>query len=439
MKQLLEGNELLLEVPDCHSTGKAPVVHLANGLTLDEDNCFSSPTLIIGSTGSGKSTLMSQFRRPVLKQAKSNGDIVVTFCAKPEMLKEAEEEDVIISITSKKPVSCWNIFLEPAHSENPYITLREITETLFAEAREKTTQLFFPNAARDLFYGTCCYMFDYGRANNIVFTNADLVEFLETTPVHGTPDCPGWIDLADKFPEYFGSARDYIGENGSDQGLGVLSELRTLISSVFYGSFAAEGTFSAIGTLKEGGRNIYVHYDYANAGYSSLIVLKVIIELLLKRGMSQSSNHKVWFFLDEFSLLPKIRHTLTDALSLGRDPGSNGKGGVRIIAAIQSAQLMCKHYTPTEAKTLLSLFPNMICLRVMDEMSREIISSRYGKAHYIYTIGGIGDKTNVIHSVENVISDTHFSMITKKGQAICSLPAISSHPFFFDGYRKEYE
>ena len=52
MKQLLEGNELLFEVPDCHSTGKAPVVHLENGLTLDEDNCFSSPTLILGSAAS---------------------------------------------------------------------------------------------------------------------------------------------------------------------------------------------------------------------------------------------------------------------------------------------------------------------------------------------------------------------------------------------------
>ena len=439
MKQLLEGNELLFEVPDCHATGKAPVVHLANGLTLDEDNCFYSPTLIIGAVGTGKSTLMKKCKKSILQEAKQNGDNVVIFCAKPEMLEDAEDGDPIISITSKNPDSCWNIFLEMANSDNPYITLREISETLFAEAREKTTQIFFPNAARDLFHGTCRYLFDYGRENDIQFTNADLVEFLTTTPIHGTPDCPGWLDLADRLPEYFGAARVYIGDYESEEGKGVLSELRTLVSSVLYESFASEGTFSAIGSMNKEGVKIYLYYDYANAGFSSLTVMKIILELLLKASMKTDRKHKTWFLLDEFSLLPKIRHTLTDALSLGRDPGSNGKGGVRIIAAIQSAQLMCNHYTPTEAKTLLSLFPNMICLRVMDEMSREIISSRYGKAHYLYTIGGIGDKTNNIYSVENVISDTHFSMITKKGQTICSLPAISSHPFFFDGYRKEYE
>ena len=38
--------------------------------------------------------------------------------------------------------------------------------------------------------------------------------------------------------------------------------------------------------------------------------------------------------------------------------------------------------------------------------------------------------------IEDVVSDYHFSQITKKGQAIISMPGVNSHPFFYDGYRK---
>ena len=58
MKTLIEGSELLLDVPPCSSTGKSPVVRLPHGLVLDDANCFFAPTLLVGSVGSGKSTIM---------------------------------------------------------------------------------------------------------------------------------------------------------------------------------------------------------------------------------------------------------------------------------------------------------------------------------------------------------------------------------------------
>ena len=152
--------------------------------------------------------------------------------------------------------------------------------------------------------------------------------------------------------------------------------------------------------------------------------------------MRADSNHKTWFFLDEASLIPKS-NVLIDALSLARDPGSNGKGGVRVIMALQSARLMTHQYSKEEAEILLSLFPNVISLRVSDPMSRAVVSERYGKAHYLYSYAGVGEKIHHQDSVEDVVSDYHFSQITKKGQAIISMPGISSHPFLYDGYRKE--
>lgn len=435
MKKLVEGNELLYHVPACHTTGKEPVVRLQHNLILDDGNCFESPVLIEGNVGTGKTCLMEEIMNPVLKYAEKVGDNVVIFCAKPDMLRYTRPEDSVISINNKDPLSCWNIFAEIEASDNPELTLREIATELFAEVEEKTMQPFFPQAARDIFYQTCRYMYDYSKQKGTSFSNAELVDFLETTPIHSTEDKPGWVDLASMYPNYFGMLRDYIG-NGSEQGLGCLSELRTLISRTLFGCFAAEsGAFSAVNALKKGGRRIFLYYDYANSGHSTLSVLHIINDLLLKQAMRADAEHKTWFFFDEGSLLPKS-NVLMDALSLGRDPGSNGKGGVRIIMALQSARLMTHHYTQQEAETLLSLFPNVIALRVSDPMSRAIVSERYGKAHYQYSYAGVGEKIHYHDSIEEVVSDYHFSQITKKGQAIISMPGISSHPFIYDGYRK---
>lgn len=434
MKKLVEGNELLLTVPVCNTTGRKPIVHLQHNLVLDDGNCFESPTLIEGNVGTGKTYLLKNLMNPILDYCERSGDNVVIFCAKPDMLRYRRNGDPVISIESMDPDSCWNIFAEMKASRNPVFTLREIATEFFAEAEEKSTQIFFPQAARDIFHSTGRYMYDYSLKRGISFSNADLVNFLETTPVYSTDDSPGWIELASMYPTYFGMIRDYIG-NGSDQGLGCLSELRTLISRTLFGCFAAEGgRFSAIDSLKGGKKRIFLLYDYANSGHSTLSVFHIIIDLLLKQAMQADAKHKTWFFFDEGSLLPKS-NVLMDALSLGRDPGSNGKGGVRIIMALQSARLMTHHYTKEEAETLLSLFPNVIAMKVSDPMSRAIVSDRYGKAHYQYSYAGVGEKIHYHDSIEDVVSDYHFSQITKKGQAIISMPGVNSHPFFYDGYR----
>ena len=436
MKKLVEGNELLFQVPTCQVTGREPMVYLQHNLILDDGNCFESPTLIEGGVGTGKTSLMDEIMDPVLAYADKAHDNAVIFCAKPDMLRYARSSDLVISINNKQPQSCWNVFAEIEASDNPELTLREIATELFAEAEEKTMQPFFPQAARDIFYQTCRYMYDYSKEKGIDFSNAELVDFLETTPIQSTPDTLGWVELASMYPKYFGMLRDYIG-NGTEQGLGCLSELRTLISRTLFGCFAAEnGRFSAVKALKEGSKRIFLYYDYANSGHSTLSVFHIIMDLLLKQAMSSDSMHKTWFFLDEGSLLPKS-NVLMDALSLGRDPTGNGKGGVRILMAVQSARLMTHHYTQQEAETLLSLFPNVIALRVSDPMSRKIISDRYGKAHYQYSYAGVGEKIHYHDSIEEVVSDYHFSQITKKGQAIISMPGISAHPFIYDGYRKK--
>lgn len=167
---------------------------------------------------------------------------------------------------------------------------------------------------------------------------------------------------------------------------------------------------------------------------TALPLFRLLLDLMLQQSMSPTLNHKVWFLLDEFSLLPKVE-SLTDALSFGRDPSGNGRGGARIIAAVQSVQLLTRHYSEAEAKTLMSLFPNLITMRVMDPMSRAAFADRYGTARVIYRYMGEGNRPVTTDCEQKVVTDADFSQLMKPGQALMSLPAVSPDPFIYDGFR----
>lgn len=437
MKRLLEGQQLQRTVPP--TVGRVePVVRLPGGLTLDDRSCWQYPTMLVGSVGSGKSTLIEQSRQPVLAHADRAGDTVVIFAAKPDVLRCRRPGDPVISVSATDPASRWNLFRELDASDTPDLTLREIASALFAEQKEKTTQIFFPEAAQEIFYQTVRFMRDFGRTNNIPVSNAELSEFLTRTTVFaqegaGTETDGSWQELVERYPTYFSAARDFIGDGGA-QGLGVLSEVRTMLSRLFIGSFnTADGRFSALQAVRQGGKRVFILYEPDKAR-TALPLFRLLLDLMMQQSMSAALNHKVWFLLDEFSLLPKLE-ALTDVLSFGRDPSGNGRGGVRVVAAVQSVQLLTRHYTETEAKTLLSLFPNLITLRVMDPMSRAAFADRYGTARMIYRYMGEGNRPVTTDCQQKVVTDADFSQLMKPGQALMSLPAVSPEPFIYDGFR----
>lgn len=437
MKRLLEGQQLQRTVPPTAAHAE-PVVRLPGGLTLDDRSCWQYPTMLVGNVGSGKSTLMEQIRRPVLAHADRMQDTVVIFAAKPDVLRCRRPGDPVISVSATDPANCWNLFRELDAYTAPDLTLREIAGALFAEQKKKTTQVFFPEAAQEVFYQTARFMRDFAHSKNIPVSNAELAEFLTCTPIFAEDARHGkngsWEELAERYPTYFSGTRDFLGDGGA-QGLGVLSEARTMLSRLFIGSFnTADGRFSALQAVRQGGKRVFILYEPEKAR-TALPLFRLLLDLMLQHSMSPTLNHKVWFLLDEFSLLPKLE-ALTDALSFARDPsGDNGRSGARIIAAVQSVQLLTRHYSEAEAKTLMSLFPNLITMRVMDPMSRAAFADRYGAARVIYRYMGEGNRPVTTDCEQKVVTDADFSQLMKPGQALMSLPAVSPDPFIYDGFR----
>ena len=428
IKHILEGLSILDLPPRLEGMPKAPVVHLNNGLTLD-DSVFEAPTLLLGPVGSGKSVMLERIMAPVIKHAEMMHENVIILCAKSDFLKYRRTYDPVISVDATSPESCWNIFRELSASNNQELTAREIAKSLTKDQRSEL-QPFFENAANDLLYNAIECMYEEGQMKGIPYSNWHLADFLKRASMRKDAEI-SWYDLARLRPKWFAHITDYLGNN-LGQGYGVVSELRTLIHEAFWGSFCSDcGEFSAIESLKTGGKRIFLYYDYANASEASIKIFRTILNLLLKHSVDQQNNRRTWFFLDEASLLPAT--CIADAMSLGR------AAGFRLFMTLQSAQLMTRHYKEEEAKALLSLFPNIICLKVQDSLSRAILSDRYGECLCSYSF--IAPMQKVIQHVEHrpVVADYDFSLIQKKGDAICSIPNLSTSPFFYRGYRKELE
>ena len=429
IKTVLEGLTILPNAPENNKAPIAPVVHLANGLVLS-DRDFEAATLIVGSVGSGKSVLLSDIMEPILETAEEKKENVIIFCAKKELLKYKRPQDIVVSIDTEEPAGCWNMFLEMQASKKPEITARDIAKSLTKDQRSEI-QPFFENACNDIVFNTLMSMYENGCKKNITYTNWDFVDFQKKLKVLGGEDDITWSKLAKLRPERFGHLEDYFGD-GIAQGYGITSEIRTLLHNCFWGAFASDsGEFSAIKTLKEGGKRIFLLYDFANSSEASVKILSTILNLLMKHSVDENNERRTWFFVDEASQLPPT--CIADCMSLGRS------AGFRLFMVLQSAELLTRHYSKQEAKTILSLFPNMIFLRVQDAFSRSILADRYGKCLCSYSFTDPVQKTIQHVEFRPVVADSDFSQLINKGDAICSIPSLCEAPFWYHGYRKELE
>lgn len=429
IRQVIEGTQLRDDPPQIRLTGRKPLVRLGGGLQFDDD-VLQKPTLILGQVSSGKSTLLREVAGQIFDQMEPQDNAVI-FAAKQEMITpfyHPEQGDRLISIDAARAENIWNIFKELDNSEMTEQTANELSRILFAD-HHNGMQPFFSNAAEDIFRTLLLYLHrHYLTRTSKQPSNETLVTMLLTTQlkdrvVNGKVVEKGLVSIIRENPAELGHLEKYIGDGQSalPQALGCLGELTAVLRSTFLGgAFCRPGTFSTREALN--GVRTFLLYDYARSSVGGTKLLQMILDQLLKSCIDdrKAGQRKTWFILDEYSLLSHLQYA-QNALSFGRS------AGFRLIACVQSVTLMQTSHDEAEAKSLLSLFPNVITFFTTDSETRTYLARRYGKNLSVITYMAGGMPKHELRECD-VINDWDFLKISSPGNCIVSLAGYE--PFY---------
>lgn len=428
MLQMVVSGVKLHEKMDINKNERKPVVHFSDHFTID-DSILEKPTMLMGQVGSGKSYIMKNILMPQIFAGMNSGDAAVIFATKREMVDGfyyPEKGDILFEYKATEPHNIWNIFAEMEASDDPEKTLTELCDVMFFK-HKNTIQPFFTNAPKDMLKAFVMYLYhNYECQMGKKPTNGTLIGFINTltlkdTVVNGRKQ-RGLLTLIKEEPELHHLA-DYLGDGGTAQALGVLGEFRSVINMTFQGgAFVKGGTFSVREAIRNG-RKVFLLYNFSESTESSMAFFDMILDQLIKLSL-QENQQNVWFILDEFSMIGHLQY-LESALAFGRG------NGFRIVAAIQSMQLMEKNYTKDAANCILGLFPNIVCFFTSDDKSREMVSNRYG--YNMVSITGLGGGKPELME-RKAILDSDFHKITKPGDCIVSLAGYE--PFIFRNHKE---
>jgi len=423
--EVFEGNQLYnvplkyqTHVPVCALQGIGENNSMYT-VPLDSE-LLSRHMMFLGGIGTGKTNALYQ----ILSQLRNNmnsDDVMIIFDTKGDFYNAFYRKgDIVISndntATGTNGVDYWNIFneIEQNHLEENIV---EISKTLFHEKLEKTTQPFFPNAAKDLFSAILTH-FSRNR-ETLSCDNQQLRKFLDSSP---TEELRQMLQQHDDMKAMV----SYIADDFSPQTQGVMSELQQLSREIFLGNFKKKGTLSLRNLVRaKGGKFIFIEYDIAIGSMLSPIY-SLMFDMAIKEALSRKkSEGNVYFVADEFRLLPNLSH-IDDAVNFGRSLG------VKFMIGIQNVEQLYDSYGEQRARSIMSGFSTMVSFRVNDSISKQYIKDFYGsnrkKETYLSAVQSRGIVENVRESF--VVEDWDISNL-KLGEAIIGLPGMPPFKFKF--------
>ena len=429
--QVFEGNRLEANPPSfpnqegrCHLLGRD-----ASGarctVPLSEE-LLSRHLLFLGGIGTGKTNAIFQLLFQ-LRGSMTEHDVMLIFDTKGDFYKEfCRSGDTVISNDAKATgpdgVDYWNLFGEIGAGESVEANIVEIAKTLFHERTEKTSQPFFPNAAKDLFCGILTH---FARTSGgELMDNSRLRSFLDqATAADLRAMLQSHVDMK--------AMVSYIADDRSPQTQGVLSELQQMVREILIGNFRKPGAISVRDAIRrKGGRCIFIEYDL---GIGNLLtpVYRLLLDLAIKESLCrEKSEGNVWFVIDEFRLLPNLQH-IDSGVNFGRSLGA------KFIVGAQSIEQIFHGYGESLARSILSGFMTTAAFRVNDATTREFIKGLFGKNRKRETFMASVQTRGIVESVRdaNVVEDWDIVNLAS-GQAILGLPGIMPFLFQMDRYKQ---
>ncbi|MCI6244717.1 MAG: type IV secretion system DNA-binding domain-containing protein [Eubacterium sp.] len=426
---VLFGDELKYMIP-CIKTNQ-PLLVLggtdANGVQAGipiDSAILSRHIMLLGGIGTGKTNAFFQIVNQ-LNNKMSQDDVMVIFDTKGDFYKEFYTDgDVVISndkfATGYDGLDYWNIFNEIETGEHLIESVIEISKSLFAEQCKKTNQIFFPNAAKDIFMACLLHFMRSVPPKNR--TNKNLINYINSTP---TSEIKQMLDSYDDLR----AMKSYIEKEDSAQTQGVMSVLQQVVREVFVGNFAKTGTLSLKGLVrKKGKRKIFIEYDLS-IGKMLSPIYSLMFDMAIKEALSRKrSTGSVYFITDEFRLLPNLEH-IDDAVNFGRSLG------IKFMIGIQNVEQIYECYGEQRARSILSGFLTSFSFRVNDAKSREYIQQLYGKNQKVEAYLPTNQSKGLIENQReaNVVEDWDVSNLII-GQAIIGMPNVEPFIFRFNEY-----
>lgn len=431
--EVLCGNRLSLELPETLDIAYGKAAFCLTGKNGEGNKqaipitpeLLSKHILLLGGIGTGKTNAFYGMISEI-KQQMMDEDVMVVFDTKGDFYDAFYQSgDVVISndetATGSNGVNYWNVFNEVAADARGMEAITEIARMLFAEACEKTNQIFFPNAARGIFEA-CLYHFMKSRPYER--TNQDLMQYIQSVT--------SWElrDMLLLYPQ-FRALTSYISGDDSPQTQGVLSELQQVCRDVFIGNFAEAGTLSIRDLVRsKGGKTVFIEYDLS-VGKTLTPVYSLLFDLAIKEALCRKrSSGNVYFIIDEFRLLPYLQH-IDDAVNFGRSLG------VKFMIGLQNVEQVYENYGEERARSILSGFQSLFAFRLNDAASREHVQEYYGKNRKREAyIPVVQTKGMVEETREGQVVEDWDILNLRTGQAIVGL--LENEPFLyqFDLYDK---
>ncbi|MFT3832635.1 MAG: type IV secretion system DNA-binding domain-containing protein [Micropruina sp.] len=339
-----------------------------SGLGFD-DVTLGKHTLFLGSIGSGKTVGMSALVGS-LRQGLGPEDVLVFFDSKGDYIEQFHRPgDVTLSASPSSSFPNerrWNLFdeLTDVPPERLPETVGELTASLVAdlEGPRASNNRIWTNMAQDLL---AALIIVYVRSGNR-YTNRDIRAMSDKlTAAQMRSFIEPHVDLR--------GTLQYIAKDDSNTTVSVMIFLQQAIRQVFSSTFREAGDFSVRGFLKQrGGRALFLEYD-VSLGTTLGPVFRTLIDIALKESLGRNRTPgRVVMVLDEFALLPPLRH-MDAGLNFGRSLG------MRFVVGTQNVGQIRETYGEGLANSILGGFGTVFAFRLFDQLSRDYIAQRFGR------------------------------------------------------------
>ncbi len=341
----------------------------SNGKFKFDEESLSKHFLFLGSPGSGKTNAIFQFVDVIKNQMMTDDDVMIVFDTKGDYESHFfnASSDIIVSNLSSNVH--WNLFDEISYDSKELWDLDayEISLEIFDEASKRSKEAYFPMAAADVTSATLSAILRGSEKSGYHPTNQDLLKVL------GNGRSDDLIKLVEPFDDLRGAIQ-HIAAPNSGQTQGVMGMIRQVMQPILRGEFGKEGNFSIRKFVEEKGRRtLFIEYD---TSYGRLLtpIYRLMIDMAIKEGLSSKKPKKgsIFVVIDEFGLLPNLFH-IENAINFGRQQG------IKLLVGSQNVNQISDSYGEERANSILASFGTLFGFRLNDELSKRIISSRYGE------------------------------------------------------------